>query len=94
MGLSTYKAYVHSFGIVAGKNNTKYQLEEDYAPVLQQKGNLMELVDPRLGAVFNEAEANRMTRVALLCTNSSPALRPTMSEAVNMLVPCRSNPCS
>ncbi|KAK8642030.1 hypothetical protein V6N13_011392 [Hibiscus sabdariffa] len=55
------------------------------ALVLQQKGNLMELVDPRLGTEFNKEEAIRMTRVALLCTNSSPALRPTMSEVVNML---------
>ncbi|KAE8732705.1 hypothetical protein F3Y22_tig00001799pilonHSYRG00027 [Hibiscus syriacus] len=45
----------------------------------------MELVDPRLGTEFNEEEAIRMTKVALLCTNSSPALRPTMSEVVNML---------
>ncbi|KAE8656156.1 putative LRR receptor-like serine/threonine-protein kinase [Hibiscus syriacus] len=95
-GYLTYKADVYSFGIVAleivaGKNNTKYRPEEDYvclqdwALVLQQKGNLMELVDPRLGTEFNEEEAIRMTRVALLCTNSSPALRPTMSEVVNML---------
>ncbi|KAK8646112.1 hypothetical protein V6N13_119908 [Hibiscus sabdariffa] len=95
-GYLTYKADVYSFGIVAleivaGKNNTKYRPEEDYvclqdwALVLQQKGNLMELVDPILGTEFNEEEAIRMTRVALLCTNSSPALRPTMSEVVNML---------
>ncbi|XP_022715709.1 probable LRR receptor-like serine/threonine-protein kinase At1g07650 [Durio zibethinus] len=95
-GYLTYKADVYSFGIVAleivaGKNNTKYRPEEDYvclqdwALVLQQKGNLMELVDPRLGTEFNEEEAMRMTRVALLCTNSSPALRPIMSEVVSML---------
>ncbi|KAG4199530.1 hypothetical protein ERO13_A05G152675v2 [Gossypium hirsutum] len=95
-GYLTYKADVYSFGIVAleivaGKNNTKYRPEGDYvclqdrALVLQQKGNLMELVDPRLVTEFNEEEAIRMAKVALLCTNSSPALRPTMSEVVNML---------
>ncbi|OMO82762.1 hypothetical protein COLO4_22842 [Corchorus olitorius] len=95
-GYLTFKADVYSFGIVAleivaGKNNTKYRPEEDYvclqdwALVLQQKGNLMELVDPRLGTEFNEEEAMRMIKVALLCTNSSPALRPVMSEVVNML---------
>ncbi|XVE88269.1 hypothetical protein DITRI_Ditri19aG0056300 [Diplodiscus trichospermus] len=95
-GYLTFKADVYSFGIVAleivaGKNNTKYRPEQDYvclqdwALVLQQKGNLMELVDPTLGTEFNEEEAIRMIKVALLCTNSSPALRPIMSEVVNML---------
>jgi hypothetical protein len=46
----------------------------------------MELVDPKLGSEFNE-EAVRMIKVALLilCANSLPALRPTMSAVVNML---------
>ncbi|GMY05978.1 probable LRR receptor-like serine/threonine-protein kinase At1g07650 [Fagus crenata] len=36
------------------------------ALVLQQRGNLMELVDPNLGSEFNEEEAIRMIKVALL----------------------------
>ncbi|XP_021293936.1 probable LRR receptor-like serine/threonine-protein kinase At1g07650 [Herrania umbratica] len=95
-GYLTYKADVYSFGIVAletvaGKKNTRYGTEEDFvclqdwALVLQQKGNLMELVDPTLGSEFNKEEAVRMIKVALLCTNSSPALRPNMSEVVKML---------
>ncbi|KAJ0836735.1 putative non-specific serine/threonine protein kinase [Helianthus annuus] len=55
------------------------------AVVLKEKGNLMDLVDPRLGSDFNKIEAVRMMEVAILCTNQSPALRPTMSEVVNML---------
>ncbi|GMY37751.1 probable leucine-rich repeat receptor-like serine/threonine-protein kinase At3g14840 [Fagus crenata] len=58
----------------------------DYeAIVLQQKGNLMELVDPELGSEFIEEEALRMIKVALLCANASPALRSTMTAAVSML---------
>lgn len=34
---------------------------------------------------FNSKEAVRMIRVALVCTNASPSLRPLMSEAVQML---------
>ncbi|KAG5561042.1 hypothetical protein RHGRI_004155 [Rhododendron griersonianum] len=45
----------------------------------------MDLVDPKLGSDFNKEEAMRMTKVALICTNPSPALRPTMSVVVSML---------
>ncbi|KAK8487647.1 hypothetical protein V6N11_061630 [Hibiscus sabdariffa] len=95
-GYLTYKADVYSFGIVtleivAGKNNSKHRSEEGYvclqdlALVLQQTGRLMELVDSRLETEFNEEEAIRMMKVALLCTNPSQAPRPIMSEVVNML---------
>ena len=55
------------------------------AIILHQKGKLMELVDPELGSEFNKEEALRMIKVALLCLNPSPALRPTMSAVVGML---------
>ncbi|KAL3643564.1 hypothetical protein CASFOL_014379 [Castilleja foliolosa] len=95
-GYLTHKADVYSFGvvaleIVAGKNNMKYRPSEhfvcllDWALVIQKKGSLMELVDPRLGSNFDKNEAEKMIRIALLCTSPSPALRPTMSEVVSML---------
>ncbi|PWA66159.1 serine-threonine/tyrosine-protein kinase catalytic domain-containing protein [Artemisia annua] len=95
-GFLTYKADVYSFGvlaleIVAGKSNLKYQPSEDYfclldcAAFMERKGSLIDLVDPRLGSNFNKKEAVRMMKIALLCTNQSPALRPTMSEVVSML---------
>ncbi|KAL0011466.1 hypothetical protein SO802_006574 [Lithocarpus litseifolius] len=95
-GYLTDKADVFSFGvvaleIVAGKNNMKYQPNENFvclldkAIVLQQKGNLMELVDPELGSGFSKEEVLRMIEVALLCTNPSPAPRPTMTAVVSML---------
>ncbi|KAK9936658.1 hypothetical protein M0R45_013487 [Rubus argutus] len=95
-GCLTYKADVYSFGVVAletvaGKNNMNYRPNEniqcliDWALVLQQKGNLLELVDPRLMSNFNKKEAIRMIKVALLCANPTPTLRPTMSAVVSML---------
>ncbi|XP_017250274.1 probable leucine-rich repeat receptor-like serine/threonine-protein kinase At3g14840 isoform X2 [Daucus carota subsp. sativus] len=95
-GYLTDKADVYSFGIVAleivaGKNNMRYRPNENYVCLLDwalnvhQNGNLMELVDPQLCSNYNKEEAMRMIRVALLCTNSSPALRPTMSSVVSML---------
>lgn len=44
----------------------------------------MDLVDPTL-TEFDENEVNRVMRVALLCTQGSPMLRPTMSRVVAML---------
>lgn len=45
----------------------------------------MELVDPRLGSYYITEETMRKIKVALLCTNSSPALMPTISSVVSML---------
>ncbi|KAK2639452.1 hypothetical protein Ddye_027247 [Dipteronia dyeriana] len=90
------KADVYSFGVVAleiasGKNNASYRAKNgcvcllDLAFDLQQKGNLMEIMDPMLEDKFDTEEAEKMIRVALLCSNADPALRPTMSEVVSML---------
>lgn len=95
-GYLTNRVDVYSFGvvaleIVAGKDNMKHRSDENYlclfdwALVLRQKGCLMDLVDPKLGSNLNKEKAMRMIKVALLCTNPSPTLRPTMSAVVSML---------
>lgn len=58
-------------------------LEQAY--VLQERGSLLELVDPDLGSEYPTEEATVMLNVALLCTNAAPTLRPTMSQVVSML---------
>ncbi|KAF8107802.1 hypothetical protein N665_0116s0009 [Sinapis alba] len=95
-GQLTEKADVYSFGVVAmeivsGRSNTKQKGSVDHvslinwALTLQQTGDIMEIVDPTLEGDFNIKEAVRMIKVAFVCTNSSPSLRPAMSEAVQML---------
>ncbi|KAB2064183.1 hypothetical protein ERO13_A09G003300v2 [Gossypium hirsutum] len=95
-GYLTDKADVYSFGVVAleivsGKSNTNYRPSEDFvylldwAYVLRERGSLLELVDPDLGSEYSSEEAMVMLNVALLCTNASPTLRPTMSQVVSML---------
>ncbi|RVW81935.1 putative LRR receptor-like serine/threonine-protein kinase [Vitis vinifera] len=77
--------------IVSGKSNTNYRPKEefvyllDWAYVLHEQGNLLELVDPSLGSNYSEEEVMRMLNLALLCTNQSPTLRPPMSSVVSML---------
>jgi hypothetical protein len=45
----------------------------------------MKLVDPELEPGFHKEEALRMIKLALLCTNPSPALRPPMNVIVGLL---------
>ncbi|OVA19182.1 Protein kinase domain [Macleaya cordata] len=95
-GYLTDKADVYSFGIVAleivsGRSNANYRPREecvyllDWALASQEKGSLIELVDPKLGSEFNKEEVLGMINVALICTNASSTLRPTMSTVVSML---------
>ncbi|KAK8989629.1 hypothetical protein V6N11_064047 [Hibiscus sabdariffa] len=94
-GHLTEKADVFGFGIVAleilsGRPNSDKSLEGDkiylleWAWVLHEKTESLDLVDPNL-IEFNENEALRVVRVALLCTQGSPSMRPPMSRVVAML---------
>ena len=51
---------------------------------LHENNRRLELVDPAL-TTFDETEASRIIGVALMCTQASPMLRPTMSRVVAML---------
>ncbi|XP_038686565.1 probable leucine-rich repeat receptor-like serine/threonine-protein kinase At3g14840 isoform X2 [Tripterygium wilfordii] len=95
-GYLTDKADVYSFGVVAleivsGRSNTSYLPKGesffllDWALVLKEEGKLLELVDPRLGSEYKIDEVMTMINVAFLCTNSAPALRPSMSTIVSIL---------
>ncbi|KAJ4844264.1 hypothetical protein Tsubulata_009810 [Turnera subulata] len=95
-GYLTEKADVYSFGVVAleivsGKSNTSFVPSDDciclldWACRLQQSGDVTKLVDEALRSKVKREEAETMVKVALLCTNASPTLRPSMSEVVNML---------
>ncbi|GMN58773.1 hypothetical protein TIFTF001_027876 [Ficus carica] len=51
---------------------------------LYENNRSLELVDPTLEE-FDETEATRLIRVALLCIQASPTMRPPMSRVVGML---------
>lgn len=53
--------------------------------MLQEQGNLLELLDPELGSDYSKEEALRLLDIALLCTNPSPSLRPSMSSVTSMI---------
>ncbi|XP_022715408.1 probable LRR receptor-like serine/threonine-protein kinase At1g56130 isoform X2 [Durio zibethinus] len=94
-GHLTEKADVFGFGVAAleilsGRSNSDNSLENDKIYLLEWAWNLHEnnqslsLLDQTLEE-FDENEALRVIGVALLCTQASPIMRPSMSRVVAML---------
>ncbi|XP_071699001.1 uncharacterized protein [Rutidosis leptorrhynchoides] len=94
-GHLTEKADVFAFGVVAleiisGRPNSDSSLEDDkmyllnWAWDLHEANSEVELVDDKL-CEFDENEVRRVMRVALLCIQTSPVQRPSMSRVVAML---------
>ncbi|XP_048438725.1 probable LRR receptor-like serine/threonine-protein kinase At1g56140 isoform X3 [Pyrus x bretschneideri] len=94
-GHLTEKADVFGFGVVvleilSGRPNSYNNLDPEKIYLLEWVWTLHEndqtlgLVDPRL-TEFDETEATRLIRVALMCTQGSPMARPSMSRVVAML---------
>ncbi|XP_051150577.1 PTI1-like tyrosine-protein kinase At3g15890 [Andrographis paniculata] len=49
------------------------------------RGRFKDIVDPKLGGNFDEAQLVQMVNVAALCVQSEPEKRPTMKEVVTLL---------
>ncbi|KAA3467298.1 putative LRR receptor-like serine/threonine-protein kinase isoform X2 [Gossypium australe] len=94
-GHLTEKTDVFAFGvvcleIVSGRPNADSGLEEQQMYLLEWAWHLheadreVELVDSNLSE-FDEEEVKRVIGIALLCTQTSPLQRPSMSRVVAML---------
>lgn len=91
----TVKVDVYSFGIllleiVSGRNNADYRANQetvfllDTAGNLNARGRLGDLVDPSL-RTYDWDQAKIVLNLAMMCTDQSPSLRPTMSQVVAVL---------
>ncbi|KAI5332179.1 hypothetical protein L3X38_022308 [Prunus dulcis] len=94
-GHLTEKADVFGFGVVAleiisGRPNSDNNLDPEkiylleWAWTLHENDQSLGLVDPRL-TEFDENDATRLIKAALLCTQASPMMRPSMSRVVAIL---------
>ncbi|CAN6545873.1 unnamed protein product [Malus baccata var. baccata] len=94
-GHLTEKVDVFGFGVVilevlSGRPNSYNNLDPEkiflleWVWTLHENDQTLGLVDPRL-IEFDETEAIRLIRAALMCTQGSPMARPSMSRVVAML---------
>lgn len=97
-GQLTEKVDTYSFGVVileiiSGRRNSNPKLEPinqyllEWAWKLYEEDDLTELMDKSLNPNDSELEEiKRVMKIALLCTQSMVAVRPTMSEVVVLLL--------
>ncbi|KAK4391012.1 Proline-rich receptor-like protein kinase PERK12 [Sesamum angolense] len=90
-GICSVKTDVFAFGIVLiqlisgqkavdpTRDNNHQSIRQWAIPLIQTLA-LEKLVDPRLGDSYNTYELYQMARVAYLCIQIKPAMRPTMGE--------------
>lgn len=92
-GVPTKKSDVYSFGVlmlelVTGREamcaDTGHRLTATVGPTVSE-GKVADVVDRRLGDVFDREEAATVGALALRCTNASPGLRPSMGDVVRVL---------
>lgn len=99
---ATTKCDVYSFGVVlmelvTGRKPIEPELGENrdiihwVSSKISAKDGAMEVLDKRLSWNPLKEEMIQLLRIAIRCTCSNPALRPTMNEVVQLLT--EAHPC-
>uniref|UniRef100_A0A7N2LLM9 non-specific serine/threonine protein kinase n=1 Tax=Quercus lobata TaxID=97700 RepID=A0A7N2LLM9_QUELO len=93
----TEKSDVYSFGVVLLEIVTSQRVIErsrenthisQWVRIMVDKGDIQNIVDPRLHGNFNVNSAWKVVEIAMACVSSTSIERPTMSEVVIKLKEC------
>ncbi|EYU37320.1 hypothetical protein ABFS82_10G138000 [Erythranthe guttata] len=91
-GVVDEKTDVFAFGVfllelVSGKKpvDSSHQSLHSWAKPILNRGDIKEVVDPRIGEYYDVGQLNRLTFAASLCIRASPVWRPTMSEILEVI---------
>ncbi|KAL8152500.1 hypothetical protein V2J09_010260 [Rumex salicifolius] len=92
-GMVDEKTDVYAFGVfllelISGKRpvDSSHQSLRSWAKPFLQQGQIEILIDPKLENDYDESELRRVALAASLCTRSSSNWRPTMSEALELML--------
>ncbi|KAG6411743.1 hypothetical protein SASPL_129827 [Salvia splendens] len=91
-GVVDEKTDVFAFGVfllelVSGKRpvDSSHQSLHSWAKPILSRGDLKEVIDPRLGDDYNIVHLSRLAFAASLCIRASPIWRPTITEVVEVI---------
>ncbi|KAK4793227.1 hypothetical protein SAY86_023662 [Trapa natans] len=84
-GRFTDKSDIFAFGVLVFQIISGKTLVNPVVRKGAEAASFNELIDPNLEGNFREVEAERLGRLALLCTRDSPDLRPSMDDIMKEL---------
>ncbi|KAL8488926.1 hypothetical protein ACS0TY_025010 [Phlomoides rotata] len=92
-GVVDEKTDVFAFGVfllelVSGKRpvDSSHQSLHSWAKPILNRGDMKEVVDPKLGENYDVIQLNRLAFAASLCIRAPPIWRPTISEVLEVII--------
>lgn len=90
-GRFTVKSDVYAFGVIVFQIlSGKLRLTSSMR-LAMESCSFRDFIDPHLGANFTEPEAEKLTRIALLCAAEVPENRPCILRVIEELENCGSS---
>ena len=81
-GRLTEKSDVYAFGVIVFQLLTGKRDITQFSRLGPETSSFKDLIDVNLEGKFSESQADKLGKIALLCTNDSPHRRPTMDSVI------------